>query len=120
MKNCISFSGKIAVIQHDYAVRKAKCTKRLGMENDNNRTVGHFSELFPLIRKSIEASLAILITHGYCITSHPPVSASAIKHFTTSPIKKFQHFTPLQRGSISAASRLDPTSPIETVPRNKG
>lgn len=67
------------------------------MENDNNHTAGHSSEYSPLIRESIEASLAILITHGHRITP-PPVSPSAIKHFTTWPIKKFQQFNPLSQG----------------------
>ena len=66
------------------------------MEKYHNHTVNHFHEFSPLIRKSIEASSAILITHGHRVT--PPVSPSAIKHFTTLPIKKFQQFNPRSKG----------------------
>lgn len=108
--------NQMANLATDNVIGRKKFTKSSKLENYNN----HFSESSPLIRKSIEASSTILITHGHRITPPPPVSPSAIKHFTTLPVKKFQPFNPRSRRSISASVRLDRTAPIETVRRNKG
>lgn len=58
--------GKLRLLNND--VRTDKLTERREMENDSNHTAGHSSESCPLIRESIEASLAILITHGHHVT----------------------------------------------------
>lgn len=112
--------NQMANLATNNIIGRKKFIKSSKIENYNNHSVGHFSESSPLIRKSIEASSTILITHGHRITPSPPVSPSAIKHFTTLPIKKFQQFNPRSRRSISASVRLDRTAPIETVGRNKG